>query len=114
MHSKVFRPLNFFHILLLYSLILKWRRKKSLINPHTSLHSYFQASPEMLVRVEVRALAVPLKDIQGLVPKSLQLCAVVLLEGEPSPQSEVLSTLEQVFIKDLPALCSVHLALDPD
>jgi hypothetical protein len=26
---------------------------------------------------------------------------VVLLEGEPSPQSEVLSTLEQVFIKDL-------------
>uniref|UniRef100_A0A4W5PCJ6 Chromosome 8 open reading frame 34 n=1 Tax=Hucho hucho TaxID=62062 RepID=A0A4W5PCJ6_9TELE len=34
---------------------------------------------------------------------------VVLLEGEPSPQSEVLSTLEQVLIKDLSVLCSVHL-----
>ena len=37
-----------------------------------------------------------------------------LLEGEPSPQSEVLSALEQVFIKDLSVLCSVHLSLDPD
>jgi hypothetical protein len=26
---------------------------------------------------------------------------IVLLEGEPSPQSEVLSTLEKVFIKDI-------------
>ena len=39
---------------------------------------------------------------------------IVLLEGEPSPQSEVLSTLEQVFIKDLSVLCSVHISLDPD
>ena len=39
---------------------------------------------------------------------------VVLLEGEPSPQSEVLSALEQVFIKDLSVLCSVQLSLDPD
>ena len=38
---------------------------------------------------------------------------VILLEGEPSPQSEVLSALEQIFIKDLPVL-SVHLSLDPD
>jgi hypothetical protein len=38
----------------------------------------------------------------------------VLLEGEPLPQSEVLSALEQVFIKDLSVLCSVHLTLDPD
>ena len=29
------------------------------------------------------------------------LSVIVLLEGEPSPQSEVLRTLEQVFIKDL-------------
>ena len=39
---------------------------------------------------------------------------VVLMEGEPSPQYEVLSTLEQVFIKDLSLLFSVHLSLDPD
>ena len=39
---------------------------------------------------------------------------VVLLEGKPLPQSEVLSALEQVFIKDLFVLCFVHLSLDPD
>ena len=39
---------------------------------------------------------------------------VDLLEGEALPQSEVLSTLEQIFIKDLPVLRSVHLYLDPD
>jgi hypothetical protein len=39
---------------------------------------------------------------------------VVLLEGELSPQSEDLSALEQVFIKDISVLCSVHLSLDPD
>ena len=39
---------------------------------------------------------------------------IVLLEGEPSSQSEVLSALEQVFIKDVSVLCSVHLCLDPD
>jgi hypothetical protein len=32
--------------------------------------------------------------------------AVVLLEGEPSPQSEVLRALNQVFIQDLKNLCS--------
>ena len=84
------------------------------------LHSYYQVSPEMLDRVQVRFLAGPLKDIQRLVPKPLLRClgcvlrVVVLLEGEPSPQSEVLSALEQVFIKDLSVLCSVHLCLDPD
>uniref|UniRef100_A0AAZ3RZN0 UDENN domain-containing protein n=1 Tax=Oncorhynchus tshawytscha TaxID=74940 RepID=A0AAZ3RZN0_ONCTS len=57
---------------------------------------------------------------ERLVPKPLLPClgcvlrVVVLLEGEPSPQSEVLSALEQVFIKDLSVLCSVHLSLDPD
>ena len=60
--------------------------------------------------VQVRALAGPLKDIQRLVPKPLLHCidcvlrVAVLLEGEPSPQSEVLSALEQVFIKDLTVL----------
>ena len=72
-----------------------------------SLHSYFQVSPERFDRVQVRALAGPLKDIQILVPKPLLHClgcllrVIALLEGEPSPQSEVLSALEQVFIKDL-------------
>ena len=76
------------------------------------LHSYFQASPEMFGRVQVRVLAGPLKDIQRLVPKPLLRClggvlgVVVLLEGEHWPQSEVLSTLEQVFIKDHSALLS--------
>ena len=85
-----------------------------------SLYSYFQVSPEMIDRVQVRSLAGPLKDIQRLVPTPL-LCyhgfvlrVVALLEGEPSPQSEVLSALEQVFNKDLSVLFSVHLSLDPD
>ena len=85
-----------------------------------SLHSYFQVSPEMFDRDQVRALAGPLNDIQRLVLKPLLRClgvvlrVVVLLEGEPSPQLEVLSTQEQIFIKDLSVLCSVHLFLDPD
>ena len=63
------------------------------------LHSYFLVFPEMLDQVQVRALAGPLKDIQRLVPKPLLRClgcvlrVVVLLEGETSPQSEVLSAL---------------------
>jgi hypothetical protein len=74
----------------------------------------------MLDWVQVRALAWPLKDIQRLVSKPLLYClgcvhrVVVQLESEPSPQSEVLSALEQVFINDLFALCSVQLSLDPD
>ena len=46
-------------------------------------------------RVQVPALAGPLKDIQRLVPKPLLHClgcvlrGVVLLEGETSPQSEI-------------------------
>ena len=74
----------------------------------------------MFDRVQVRALAGPLKDIQRLVPKLLLrslgcvLRVVVLLESEPMSLSEVLSALEQVFIKDLFVLYSVHLSLDPD
>ena len=84
------------------------------------LHSYFQVSPEMFDRVQVQALAGPLKDIQRLVLKPLLHClgcvlrVVVLLEGDPSPQSEVLNAPEQVFIKNLSVLCSVHPSLDPD
>ena len=80
-----------------------------------SLHSCFQVTPEIFNRVHVRAL-----DIQRLVPKPPLRClgcvlrVVVPLECEHSPQSEVLSTLEQVFIKDLSGFCSVHLSLDPD
>ena len=85
-----------------------------------SLQSYVQVSAEMFDWVQFRALAGPLKDIQRLVPKPLLhglgcvLRVVVLLEGELSPQSEVLSALEQVFIKDLSVHCSVHNSIDPD
>ena len=74
----------------------------------------------MFDRVQLGALAGPLKDIQRLVPNPLLCCVgcvlsvVVLLRGEPSPQSEVLRALEKVFIKDLSLLCSVHLSLNPD
>ena len=74
----------------------------------------------MLDRVEVRSLAGPLKDIQRLFPTLLLRClgcvlrVIVLLEGESYPQSEVLSALEQVFIKYLSVLCSVHLSLNLD
>jgi hypothetical protein len=67
----------------------------------------------MFDRVQVWDLAGPLKDIQRLVPKPLLHCLgcvlrfVVLLEGEPSTQTEVLSTLEQVFTKDLSLLTSL-------
>jgi hypothetical protein len=68
-------------------------------------------SPEMFDQVKVRALTGPLKDIQRLVQKPLLHCVgcelgvVVLLEGEPPSNYEVLNTLEQVFIKDLSLLC---------
>ena len=59
------------------------------------LHSCFHVSPEMFDRVQVRALAGPLKNIQRLVLKPLLsflgcvLMVVDLLEGKPSPQSAV-------------------------
>ena len=77
-----------------------------------SLHSYFQVSPEMFDPVQAPALAGTLKDIQRLVPKPLLRCpgcvlrVVVLLESEPSPQTEVLSPnlwisrLEILMVKD--------------
>ena len=78
-----------------------------------SLHSHFHVSPEMFDRVQVRALDGPLEDIHRLVPKPLLRClgcvlrVVVLLEGEPSLQSEVLIALEQVHQGSLcTLLCS--------
>ena len=71
-----------------------------------SQHGYFQVSPEMFDQVQVDLVG-PLKDIQSLVPKprlrslGCVLRVVVLLECEPLPQADVLSDLEQVFIKDL-------------
>jgi hypothetical protein len=56
-------------------------------------------------------------EIQRLVPKPLLHCLgcvlkfVVLLKSETSPQSEDLSALEQVFIKDLFILCSILTSL---
>ena len=77
-------------------------------------------SLEMLDLVQVRSLGGPFKDIQRLVPKSLLrflgcvLRVVILLEGEPLTQSEVLSALEQVFIKYRSVFCAVNHSLDPD
>jgi hypothetical protein len=77
---------------------------------HSSLQSVaaqlFSGLSKDVNLVQVQALTGTLKDIQRLVPKPLLRClgyvlqVVVLLKGEPSPQSEVLSALEQVFIKD--------------
>ena len=69
----------------------------------------------MFDRVNVQTLDGQIKDIQRLVPKPILHClgcvlrVVALLEGEPSPQSDVMSALEQVFIKDRSVLC-----LDPN
>ena len=74
----------------------------------------------MLDMVQVRAMAGLLMDIQKFLPKQLRHClgcvhrVIVLLECEPSPLSEVLSALEQVFIKGVSVLCSVHLSLNPN
>ena len=84
------------------------------------MDSHFQVSPEMFDWVQVRALAGPLKDIHRVVPKPLLHClgcvlqVIVLLEGEPSAQSEVLSTLDQVFMKDIYVSLAVQLSLNPD
>ncbi len=65
------------------------------------------------------ALAWPLNHIYRVVRKPLLRClgcvlrVIVLLEWEPSAQSEVLSALEQVFIKDIFVLCSVQPSLNP-
>ncbi len=73
--------------------------------------AHFQVSPEIFDWVQFQALAVPLKDIHRVVYKPLLLCvrSIVLLEGEPSAQSEVLNAglrlslfwcIELVFYSD--------------
>ncbi len=63
-------------------------------------------------------LAGPFKNSHGVVVKlllryfSCVLRVIVLLEGKPSAQSEVLSTLEKVFVQDIPVLGRIHLSLD--
>ena len=42
---------------------------------------------------------------------SCVLRVIVLLEGEPSAQSEVLSTMERVSVQDIPVLGRIHLSL---
>ncbi len=65
-----------------------------------------------------QALAGPFKNSHGVVVKPLLryyscvLRVIVLLEGKPSAQSEVLSTLEKVFVQDIPVLGRIHLSLD--
>ncbi|XP_067280767.1 chemokine XC receptor 1-like [Pseudorasbora parva] len=56
-------------------------------------------------------------DLGMLYHSSLQILSssvrvIVLLEGEPSAQSEDLSTLEKVFIQNIPVLCRIHLSLN--
>uniref|UniRef100_A0A4W5MLI1 Fibronectin type-III domain-containing protein n=1 Tax=Hucho hucho TaxID=62062 RepID=A0A4W5MLI1_9TELE len=75
-----------------------------------SLHNCFRCS----IGFKSRLWLGHLKTFRDLSQSHCVLSVIVLLEGEPSPQSEVLSALEQVFIKDLSVLCSVHLSLDPD
>ena len=43
---------------------------------------------------------------------SCVLRVIVLLEGEPSAQSEVLSTLEEVFFQDISVLGRIHLSFN--
>jgi hypothetical protein len=72
------------------------------------------------VRSVSSPVARPLKDNQRLAPKPLLRClgcvlrVVVLLEGAPLCQTEILSPLEQVFIKELSVPFSVYLSLYPD
>ncbi len=68
----------------------------------------------------VLALAGPLEDVHRVVPKLLLHClgcvrrVIVILEGELSAQSEVLSALNQVFIKDISVLSCIQLSVFSD
>ena len=59
--------------------------------------------------VQVRAPAGSFKDIDSVVTKSR---VVVRSEAEPLAQSEVLSTLDQVFMRYMSVLCSIQLSLN--
>ena len=77
-------------------------------------HFHFQVSHEMFDCVQVRTLTGPIKEIHSFPRPPLHclgsvLRVIVLLEGEPSAQAEILSSLNQVFFKDISVLCSVQL-----
>ena len=82
------------------------------------LQSYFQVFPEMFDRVQVWALTGPLKDIQrrshSCVVLAVCLGLLSFWKVDLRPKSEVLSTVEQVFIKYISVLYSVRLCLDLD
>ncbi len=65
--------------------------------------------------LQVSALSGPLEDVHRVVPKTLLHClgcvrrVIVMLEGELSAQSEVLSALNQVFMKDISVFSSFRL-----
>ncbi len=74
--------------------------------------THFQVSPEIFDWVQAQALAGPLKDIHRRVYKPHLLCvcrSFVLLEGEPSVQSEVLNALDWVFIKAISIFWCIEL-----
>ena len=83
------------------------------------MDSHLRVFPLMFDGAQVRALAVPLEDIQRVDSKPPLHCLGCLLFHCPVgrqtlAQSEVLSALDQVFIKDISVLCSVQLSLNPD
>ena len=69
-----------------------------------SVNSHFQFSPEMFDWFKVKVLDGALCVVR----------VILLVEGGLSTPSEVLSVLEQVFIKDISVLCFVKISLNPD
>ncbi len=88
------------------------------MKPHACLEFFrnFQVTPEMVNWVQVMALAGPLKDVHGVLPKLLLyylgslLKVIVLLECDPLAQCEVLRALDLGFIKDITVFCCVQLS----
>ena len=123
-----------------FSAILLCRSSQALSG--WSVHSYFQVYPEIgfksglwqshsrtftpgrcpeqgekkenMIR-GVRWSLIKQSTKDRVIPKPLLHCLACVLRVicETLAQSEVLSALEQVFIKDLSVLCSIHISLDP-
>ena len=118
--------LHFFHIMLCYSHIPKLIHGSSIFEhdatslAHKLLGSFSHLSSS--IRLDGSVGAQPFSDLSRdaksvsspaeAIPCYLGCVfrVVVLLEDELSPQSEVQSTLEQVFIKDVSVHCSIHLS----
>ena len=89
-----------------FSAIYLYRSSQALSGWMGTISAIFK-SLHMFSWVQVRALAGPPRDIYRVVPKPI-LCwfgsvlrVISLMEGEPLVQSEVLSTLDLVFIKNI-------------